>query len=368
MKIKRAQLYQVDIPLHQPFQTSAVYMTAKKTIILALTDTNDIVGYGECAALEFPYYSEEFRAGAWELLKDQLLPLIVGHEIDHPDDSEQLFHHFRRNKMAKSAVNSALWDLYAKEKGQSLATVLGGNKSRVETGVSIGIQESPAALVKAVRSYLQEGYQRIKMKIRPGKDIEYLRAVRDHFPDATLTADANSAYRLKDVELFKQLDDLDLQMIEQPLEPGDLIDHAELQAQLKTPLCLDESIVELADVRKMIKIGSGRIINIKVSRVGGLTAAKNIQQYAQHHGIDCWGGGMLDAGVQRAQDIAAATLPGYTLANDIAASKRYFNEDIIQPTVELDGTYVNVPDLPGMGFAINWTNLNKFTVQTTEVK
>lgn len=368
MKIRRAQLYQVDLPLRRPFETSAVYMTAKQTIILELTDDAGNVGYGECAALEWPYYSEEFRAGAWELLKDQLLPLIVGHEIEHPDDSETIFQHFRKNKMAKSAVNSALWDLYAKEQNIPLAQALGGNKVKVETGVSIGIQESPDRLVQVVSNYLQEGYHRIKMKIRPGKDWEYLKAVREHFPDATLTADANSAYRLSDVPLLKRLDELNLQMIEQPLEPGDLVDHAELQSQIQTPICLDESIVELADVRKMAKLGSGHIINIKVSRVGGLTAAKAIQHAASTHGIDCWGGGMLDAGVQRAQDIAAATLPGYTLANDIAASSRYFNEDIIDPLVELDGTYVDVPQKTGMGFDINWPVLNKYTVNKLEIK
>lgn len=206
------------------------------------------------------------------------------------------------------------------------------------------------------------------MKIRPGKDWEYLKAVREKFPNATLTADANSAYRLKDAPLLKKLDELELQMIEQPLEPGDLTDHAELQDQIKTPICLDESIVELADVRKMAKLGSGRIINIKVSRVGGLTAARAIQQDAVARGINCWGGGMLDAGVQRAQDIAAATLPGYTLANDIAASARYFNEDIIDPLVELDGTYVDVPEKPGMGFDINWSVLKKYTVKQLEIQ
>lgn len=368
MKIQRAQLYQVDLPLRKPFETSAVYMTAKKTIILGLIDADGHVGYGECAALEWPYYSEEFRAGAWALLTDQLLPLVVGHEIDHPDDSEKLFRHFRKNKMAKSAVNSALWDLYAKEQGVPLARALGGTKTKVETGVSIGIQDSPDQLVQVVKRYLADGYHRIKMKIRPGKDLEYLKTVREHFPDATLTADANSAYRISDVPLLKKLDDLDLQMIEQPLEPGDLVDHAELQSQIKTPICLDESIVELADVRKMAKLGSGRIINIKVSRVGGLTAAKAIAQDAESRGIDCWGGGMLDAGVQRAQDIAAATLPGYTLANDIAASSRYFNEDIIDPLVELDGTYVDVPQEAGMGFAINWPVLNKYTVKKQIIK
>lgn len=368
MKVIRANLYQVDLPLRNPFQTSAVYMTAKKTIILELIDQDGTTGYGECAALEFPFYSEEFRAGALSLLKDQLLPLIVGEQIDHPDGTDEIFQHFRKNKMAKSAVNSALWDLYAKQNNESLSKALGGNKSTVETGVSIGIQKSPQDLVNVVDGYLKQGYHRIKMKIRPGQDYDYLKAVRKHFPDANLTADANSAYRLKDVAALKKLDDLNLQMIEQPLEPGDLIDHAELQSQIKTPICLDESIVELSDVRKMAKLGSGKIINIKVSRVGGLTSARKIQATATKYNIQCWGGGMLDAGVQRAQDIAAAALPGYTLANDIAPSSRYFEEDIITPMVVLHGSNINVPNKPGMGYEINWDVLDKYTVGKDTVK
>lgn len=367
MKILRAKLYQVDLPLKQPFQTSAVYMTAKKAIIVQLDDASGRSGFGECAALEYPFYSEEFRAGAWQLLIRQLLPLVVGHEIDHPDDTEHLFRHFRKNKMAKSAVNSALWDLYAKTLDQPLSKVLGGDKEEVETGISIGIQKSPQKLVEIVKQSLDTGYHRIKMKIQPGQDFEYLSAVRERFPDAVLTADANSAYRLADLPLLQRLDQLDLQMIEQPLEPGDLIDHAELQSRLKTPLCLDESIVEFDDVRKMIQLGSGKIINIKVSRVGGLTAAKKIQAYAQQHGVDCWSGGMLDAGVQRAQDVAVATLPGYTLANDIAPSSRYFAEDIINPMVELTGSNVKVPQRSGMGFDINWQILNRYTVKKIEL-
>lgn len=367
MKIVRAKLYQLDLPLKRPFQTSAVYMKAKKTIIVQLFSDTGKEGFGECAALEFPFYSEEFRAGAWELLINQLLPLIVGHEIDHPDETERIFSHFRKNKMAKSAINSALWDLYAKECGQSLAKALGGTKKLVETGISIGIQQSPQQLIQVVRKALETGYHRIKIKIQPGKDFEYLRAVREEFPDVTLTADANSAYRLSDLTLLQRLDELDLQMIEQPLEPGDLVDHAEVQDHLKTPICLDESIVELDDVRKMAQLGSGRIINIKVSRVGGLTSAKKIQADARERGIDCWSGGMLDAGVQRAQDIAIATLPGYTLANDIAPSSRYFAEDIISPQVELTGTNVKVPTNPGMGFEINWSVLDQYTVKTMEV-
>ena len=198
------------------------------------------------------------------------------------------------------------------------------------------------------------------MKIKPGADYQFIKAVRNEFPEAMLMADANSAYRLKDLPMLQRLDELGLLMIEQPLEPGNLVDHAQLQSKLKTAICLDESILSLADTKKMIQLGSGRIINIKVARVGGLGAAKQIQEYASKHGIQCWCGGMLDSGVARAENVAIATLQGYTLPNDIAASTRYYNQDIIKPVVELDGTYVNVPHQPGLGYEIDWDNMRKF--------
>ncbi|MGB2563092.1 o-succinylbenzoate synthase [Leuconostoc mesenteroides] len=368
MKIIEATIYKLNLPLNAPFETSAVYMNTKKTLILALKDDKGNTGFGECSALERPFYSEEFRDGALILLEFQLLPMIVGHYISHPDDTEIIFKAFRNNRMAKSAINSALWDLFSKQNNMPLYKALGGNKNNVETGVSIGIQESPNKLVSVVKSKIDEGYRRIKVKIKPGKDFSYLKAVREKYPDITLTADANSSYSLDSIQIFQEMDSLNLDMIEQPLEPGDLVNHSELQSKIKTPICLDESISSLDDAIAMVKLGSGKIINIKVSRVGGLTMSKKIQEYALKHNIDCWSGGMLDTGIQRVQNIAIATLPGYTLANDIAPSTRYFDNDIISPTVTLNGSYIDVPQGIGMGYNINWLNLQKYTSETKIIR
>ncbi|MFD1485110.1 o-succinylbenzoate synthase [Lacticaseibacillus baoqingensis] len=361
MKIEKITLRKVDIPLRDPFETSFTRMLTKETIIVAITDAAGTTGYGEVSAFGGPYYSEEFRDGAWVVLKEYLAPLLLGQTIAHPDDMDALVAPIRRHNMAKSSLNCALWDIYAQEQGLSLAKALGGTKTKVETGVSIGVQDSPQALVAVVAGYLADGYRRIKCKIKPGKDYEYLAAVRQAYPDVMLMGDANSAYRRADFKMLKRLDDLNLIMIEQPLEPGNLLDHADLQKLIKTPVCLDESILSVADTQKMIRLGSGKIINIKVARVGGLSTARKIQALAQENGIDCWSGGMLDSGVARAENVAVATLSGYTLPNDIAASTRYYDEDIITPTVALDGTYIDVPTTPGIGYQIDWQHLNAFT-------
>ncbi|KRM85800.1 o-succinylbenzoate synthase [Liquorilactobacillus vini] len=367
MKIKEAKLYKVDLPLRDPFETSFARMSFKKCIILELVDENGNSGFGESSAFDVPFYNEEFRDGSWSLLKNQLLPKIIGQNISHPDDIYALFSYIRKNNMSKSAINCALWDLYAKQKGSSLAKSLGGSKTRIETGVSIGVQASPEKLVEVVGGYLKDGYRRIKMKIKPGKDYDYLAAVRSAYPDAMLMADANSAYRLSDLKLLARLDDLNLIMIEQPLQPGDLVDHAHLQAALTTKVCLDEGVTSIDDTKKMIELGSGKIINIKVARVGGLGIAKRIQKLAMENGIECWCGGMLDSGVARAANVAVATLPGYTLPNDIAASKRYYEEDIIKPLINLDGTFVDVPVEPGLGYQIDRQNLEKFSIRIETV-
>lgn len=361
MKITNYKVYEIDLPLRKPFTTSFATIKYKKTLILELVTSEGLKGYSECSAFDIPFYSEEFRAGALALLTEQLLPQLLKVEIKNPDEIYSLFAYVRRNNMAKAAINCALWDLYAKEQNLPLFKALGGVKNKVEVGVSIGVQDSPKDLVEVVRGYIKAGYRRIKMKIKPGSDYDYLKAVRTEFPQAMLMADANSAYRLKDAELLKRLDDLDLIMIEQPLEPGDIVDHARLQAQLKTPICLDESIVSLDDARKMVELGAGKIINIKVARVGGFGAAKQIQAYAGQHGIQCWCGGMLDSGIARAGNLAIATLANYTLPNDIAACERYYAEDIISPLIKLDGTYVNVPTEPGLGYEVDYVNLKKFT-------
>ncbi|MBB1078404.1 o-succinylbenzoate synthase [Limosilactobacillus sp. STM2_1] len=363
MKIVSIRLYKISLPLRFFFTTSTGQLTTKDFILLSLTDEDGHTGYGECSAFPTPFYTEEFRDSAFLLLKDQLLPALLNQSIKSPQQLQDLFRPIRRNNMAKAAVDTAIWDLFAKQNHQSLAKAIGGNKSLVTAGISIGIQPSPNKLVEKVRNYLQAGYQRIKVKIKPGADYQYLKAVRNEFPDIMLMADANSAYRLADTDKLKQLDELHLLMIEQPLEADDLLHHAQLQQQLATPLCLDESINSLADAQAMYQLGSGKIINIKVSKVGGLTTANKIQEFAQTHQLNCWCGGMLGSGVARAADIAVATLPGFTLPNDISASQRYFNHDIIKPEIDLTNGKIKVPTAPGIGYDLNWDIIRRYTTE-----
>lgn len=369
MKIDKIVLRKVAMPLQSVFETSFAAMTTKKYIVVEVY-SEGLIGYGECSANEFPLYNEEFQDGAWVLLKNIMVPMLLKNQdlINHPDDTSELFKHIRKNNMAKSSINCAVWDLYAKKKGLPLAKALGGSKDKVETGVSIGIQKDADTMLKVVEGYLNEGYRRVKIKIKPGHDIDIMSAVRKEFgPDLPLQADANSAYTLNDISVMKELDDLNLVLIEQPLSHDDIIDHAKLQAQIKTRVCLDESILSVEDARKAIELKSCGIINIKVARVGGLTEAKKIQAYCMSQGIPVWCGGMVDAGIARVHNIAIATLPGYKIANDIPASSRYYAEDIVTPLVKMEGTYVRVPEATGIGYEIDQDNLDKFTYEHCEI-
>lgn len=365
MKITAAHLYKINLPLQSPFRTSFGQMTTKAFTLLVLHDEDGNSGYGECSAFSQPFYTEEFRDGAYLLLKNTLIPMILNQELSSPAQLSSLFATIKRNNMAKAAIDAALWDLYAKRNHQSLARAIGGQKTEVAAGISIGIQPSPELLVTKVRQAVKAGYQRVKVKIKPGADYQYLKAVRNEFPHLMLMADANSAYRLKDIDRLKRLDELNLLMIEQPLEADDLLHHAQLQQQLATPLCLDESINSLADAQAMEQLGSGRIINIKISKVGGLTAAKMIQAFAKAHQIGCWCGGMLGSGVARAADIAAATLPGYIFPNDISASQRYFAHDIITPEITLNNGKINVPTSSGIGYELAWNIIHHYSIEET---
>ncbi len=340
-------------------------MTTKDFTLLVLNDEDGYSGYGECSAFSCPFYTEEFRDSAYLLLKNTIIPMLLNQELASPAELKDLFAVIKRNNMAKAAIDTAMWDLYAKRNHQSLAKAIGGNKKEVLAGISIGIQPSPTALIKKVRQAVQAGYQRVKVKIKPGADYQFLKAVRNEFPHLKLMADANSAYRLQDSKNLQRLDELNLLMIEQPLEADDLLHHAQLQQQLITPICLDESINSLADAQAMEQLGSGRIINIKISKVGGLTIAKEIQSFAQTHQIACWCGGMLGSGVARAVDIAAAALPGYTLPNDISASQRYFAHDIINPEIKLNDGKINVPTNSGIGYELNWNTIHRYTIEET---
>jgi O-succinylbenzoate synthase len=351
-----------------PFETSFGVMKEKHFVLVAVHG-DDHVGYGDCAAFDSPWYNEETTTTGWHVIRDFLVPQLFSiPQIDHPEELQGLFAQIRRNNMAKSAVDCAVWDLYAKHRNISLSKALGGTRDKVETGISIGIQESPDALVRVVEKFMAEGYRRIKVKIKPGKDIDYLRAIREKFGNVTLMADANSAYTLDDIELFKAMDDLDLQMIEQPLSHDDIIDHAKLQAVLKTPVCLDESIHSAEDARKAIELGSTKIINIKVARVGGLTETKKVHDVCAAHGIPVWCGGMLDNGIARAHNIAAASLPNYKIAGDLPASDRYWHQDIVTPPFTIDrDSMVSVPTTPGIGVSLIPDLVDRLTYETTEI-
>ncbi|KAB2338574.1 o-succinylbenzoate synthase [Cytobacillus depressus] len=365
MKIEKVILRRLKMDLKFPFQTSFGTQREREFIITEVQDGND-VGYGECVVNSNPYYNEETVQTAWHIMKDFLIPILLQkEEITHPDEINELFKQVRRHQMAKSALEGAIWDLYARKQGKTLAEVIGGKKEKISVGVSIGIQETKEELVEIVGKYLKEGFQKIKIKIKPGKDIEMLQAVRDRFGDIPIMADANSAYTLKDVQLFKQMDSLRLMMIEQPLAHDDIIDHATLQKAIQTPICLDESIHSLEDARKAIELGSCKIINIKIGRVGGITEAIRIHNLCKEKKIPVWCGGMLESGIGRAHNLAITSLDNFTIPGDTAPSARYWDEDIIRPEIEMDTEgNIELPKKPGFGYEINQTALDRYTVET----
>jgi len=368
MKIKKIVLRKMKIELKTPFRTSFAEMKEKEFICLEV-HTKDHIGYGDCSALGHPFYNEETIVSAWHIIQDFLIPALYSKdEISHPEELGPLFSQVRRNKMAKSALDCAIWDLYAKERNISLSKALGGTRSAVETGVSIGIQKSPDDLVRVVENYIEEGYRRVKIKISPGHDIKYIEAIRKRFGDIMLMADANSAYTLKDVDLFKEIDNYNLIMIEQPLSHDDIVDHAKLQDAIKTRICLDESIHSVEDARKAIELGSAKTINIKVARVGGLTQAKKIHDFCQSHDIPVWCGGMLDTGIARAHNVAIASLPNYKFPGDIPASTRYWKQDVISPEMTIDeNSMIHVPEKAGIGFEPISELIEKFTYEKKEI-
>lgn len=350
MKVHSITLRAMLMRMRYPFTTSVGTEWDKYFILVEVRDQEGRSGWGESVASKEPYYSEETVSTNWSIMKEFLIPLVWEKRISHPEEIGPAFRHIRRNNMAKSAMDGALWDLYAKEQAISLSRLVGGARKEIEVGISIGIQESPEKMVEQVEKFLQEGYRRIKVKIQPGNDLEVIAAIRRRFPSIPLMADANSAYTLADMEHLAQLDQFDLMMIEQPLAHDDIIDHAVLQKRIKTPICLDESIHSAEDARKAIELGSCKIINIKIGRVGGLGEAKAIHDLCQEKGIPVWCGGMLEAGIGRAHNIAITTLPGFTLPGDTAASSRYWEQDLIQPEVTVENGIIKVPEGPGIGY------------------
>jgi o-succinylbenzoate synthase len=361
MQVRKITLREIHLPLIAPFETS-FGQTSLRRILLAETDVDGVAGWGESTAGEDPYYSYETVETAWHIIRDFLWPILKGRELGSASEVWDLLARVRGHNMAKGGVETAIWDAEAKQKNVPLAKLLGGVREEIPCGVSIGIQPTTDALIAKVEKELGAGYQRIKIKIKPGTDVEPARALRERFPRIRLMVDANSAYRLEDAPLLKQLDAFYLIMIEQPLGWDDIYSHARLQRQLDTPICLDECIHDIEHARAAIEIGACRIINIKLGRVGGHTAARRIHDLCQAKSIPVWCGGMLESGIGRAHNIAMSTLANFTLPGDVSASRRYWDEDIIEPEVEVtrQGT-IRVPALPGIGYKPRLDRIDSLT-------
>lgn len=362
MKAKKITLRHLKMPLKAPFATSFGEMKEKSFLLVEVEGEDGTIGYGETTSMEAPAYNEETVETNRHILKDFLVPIVFSREWQHPDELTEAFAPIRRNMMAKAAIEGAMWDLYAKQQGITLASALGGTKQEIEVGVSIGIQPSLDHLYQVVEGFLDEGYRRMKIKIKPGYDVKVIAGLRQRFGPIPMMADANSAYTLADTSLLKELDAFDLMMIEQPLAHDDIIDHAALQRELKTPICLDESIHTVDDARKAIELGSCRIINIKIGRVGGLTPAKQIHDLCNQKGIAVWCGGMLESGVGRAHNIAITTLNQFILPGDTSGSNRYWVEDLIEPEVTVRQGLIHVPKNPGIGYQVAGERVSKYTV------
>lgn len=363
MKINRVEIREIRLPLVHFFETSFGRTTVRR-IVLVRVEADSLTGWGEVACGEEPLYSHETPETAWHILRDFLIPWSLGREWATASAIAARFRPIRGHNMAKAALENALWDIEAQQKGVPLAKLLGGTLQEIPCGVSIGIQNSVEELLEKIQRELEAGYQRIKVKIKPGWDVEVLDRIRQRFPRIALMADANSAYTLDDLPRLKLLDRFYLMMIEQPLGWDDLLDHAKLQRELATPICLDESIHNADDARKAIEIGACKIINVKLGRVGGFTSARQVEEVCRAQNVPVWCGGMLESGIGRAHNIALSTLPGFTLPGDVSASRRYWAQDIIEPevTVSACGT-IRVPQTLGLGYTPNLERIEKATVR-----
>lgn len=369
LQLEKIELREIEMLLKAPFETSFGITTRRRVLIVQVFDRSGASGYGECTAMERPFYNPETIDSAWSIITGFVGPMLSSASISGSVDVSKAIAAIQGNRMAIGAVEAAIWDLEAKILSKPLWSHLGGTRNEISCGVSIGLQRSPEILMEKVTKEIESGYQRIKIKIKPGQDIELVKAVRQQFPDLILSVDANSAYRLgKDTETLLALDQYDLLMIEQPLEAGDLVDHANLQRQIKTPICLDESITCLRDARQALELDSCRIINIKLGRVGGHASARDIQELAASKNIPVWCGGMLETGIGRAHNIAMSTLKGFTLPGDVSASARYWAEDIVTPpiTVSPQGT-IQAPTSSGIGYEVNEKLINELKTRSETV-
>jgi O-succinylbenzoate synthase len=364
MKIEAVGIRELQMRLKQPFETS-FGTTQNQRILLVEAHSAGLTGFGEITAGMGPFYNSETTGTAWHIFCEYLVPMVIGREIAGPEELPALLEPIRGHEMAKAALESAVWDLTAQKKGVSLASLLGGTQKEIPCGVSLGIKASLEELFTSVERELEAGYQRIKIKIKPGRDVEIAASIRKRFPDLKLMVDANSAYSLNDADHLRRFDELNLMMIEQPLEWDEIFAHAQLQAQLATPICLDECIHNARQTEAALGLRACRIINIKLGRVGGHTSARTIAALCAERSIPVWCGGMLESGIGRAHNVAMSSLPAFTLPGDVSASQRYWDEDIIDPEVEVSpaGT-IAVPDKPGLGYRVRRDRVDSLTVRS----
>ncbi|WP_322495674.1 o-succinylbenzoate synthase [Chloroflexus sp.] len=368
MRIEAIELRRIKLPYRSPFETSGWREEANHSVIVTL-HSEGAIGWGEAPVGAGPWYNEETQATAWAMMREILAPMLLGRDLSRPEEVDAIFARVRGNRMARAGLEFAAWDLFGRARGESLSTMLGGARQRVEVGVSVGVQPSIEALLEVVEGYVSAGYQRVKLKIKPGWDVEPTRAVRERWPDLRLQVDANSIYTLDQAPQLAKLDEFELLLIEQPLAHDDIIDHAKLQRQLRTPICLDESIVSPDHARWAIELRACGVINIKPSRVGGFTAARQIHDMAQAAGIPVWCGGMLETGIGRAANVGLASLPNFSLPGDISANDRYFHQDIVTNpfTLNPDST-LTVPTGPGSGAEVDLERLQAVTVDYVMLK
>ncbi len=372
IRLDRIRLLEIHLPLKEPFQISSGVVQNRRIMLVQVIDADGAEGWGECVAGEYPNYHPETVDTAWLAIRQWLAPKLFERSFDHPMEIYPwLQRDIRGHHMAKAAVEMAVWELAARKAGQSLSRYLGGTRDKVAVGISIGIQPTPDALVEKVREAMAAGYRKAKIKIKPGADVAYVRAVRETLgPDVPIMVDANNAYTLDDADVLRTLDQFHLMMIEQPLAWDDLLQHAKLQQTLQTPICLDESITGVERAHDMIELQAGRIINIKPGRVGGFTSSKQIHDLCQQNNIPVWCGGMLESGVGRAHNVALASLANFTLPGDISPSSRYWQRDIVVPEWQMDAEgMISVPvDKPGMGVELDMDYLDHLTVRQDELK
>lgn len=361
MKISNITLYHVQIPFKQAIQTSYGQLTHKECVVLTLQSEQGLVGLGELTALPHPDYVQEFLAGELLVLKRYLLPLLADQDLT-PQSFMQKAAKIRGHQMAKAAIEMALWDLYAKLQEKSIRAFLPPTLSTAPVGISLGIQSSPQALLAKVEQAVSQGYQRVKVKIAPGKDYDYLAPIRQKCPNLCLMADANASYSLAQTAAIKRLDELDLAMIEQPLRVSDFVEHAKLQAQLSTPICLDENICQMDDLKTMIALHSGQVMNLKLPRVGGLMSALEMLAYAQAHQVKVWVGGMYEAGIARAFHLHFASIKGLDFPADLSATQHYFEQDVITQSFVVENGEIKVPKGLGIGVELDQQVLARFTL------